>query len=191
MLYRFMSKRAALLHGTDGAPDQNWFPWLKSKLETEGYEVWAPELPDSHSPNCETYGEFLFGSDFDFADSLVVGHSSGAVEVLNMLMDERCPRVKLAVCVGAWEHGVPPGMDAAQFVGLFPPDGFDFTTMKQRADAIEFLHGSDDPYCPLDQAEHLAGELDAPLTIVPNGHHLGAKYTELPELWRIVEKYVR
>jgi predicted alpha/beta hydrolase family esterase len=180
-------KQALILHGTDAAPDQNWFPWLKAKLEARGYEVWVPLLPQNHTPNGKTYGDFLFGSDFDFADSVVIGHSSGAVEVLNLLNDERLPHVKMAVMVGAWEHGTPPGMEASQFAHLFPTEGYNYEAMKAKADKIAFMHGSDDPYCPLEQAEFLAKQLDAPLTVVPNGHHLGAKYSELPELWSIIE----
>jgi uncharacterized protein len=180
-------KKAVILHGTDVNPAANWFPWLKAKLEAEGYEVWVPLLPENHTPNRQLYSDFLFGSDFDFADSLVVGHSSGAVEVLNLLDDERLPHIRMAVLVSAWEHGTPPGMDESQFENLFPPEGYEFMRMREKADKIAFLHGDDDPYCPLEQAQFLAEQLEAPLTVVPQGHHLGAKYTELPELWQIIE----
>lgn len=180
-------KRAVILHGTDASPDINWFPWLKKKFVENGYEVWVPLLPENHTPNREVYNEFLFASSWDFADNIIVGHSSGAVSVLNFLTDERCPRVRLAVMVGAWAGGSPEDMDFEQFKNLFAPEGFDFETIKQKADKLAFLHGSDDPYCPLEQAEYLAQELNAPIKIVPNGHHLGSKFTELPELWEIIE----
>jgi len=182
-------KRAVILHGTDANPEMNWFPWLKAKLEAEGYEVWAPLLPENHTPNREVYGSFLFGQGWDFTDNLVIGHSSGAVEVLNLLMDERLPKVKLAVMVGAWKGGNPNGFpaDTTQFDGLFPPEGWDFAVMRAKADRIEFLHGDDDPYCPLEQAQYLAEQLGAPITVVPNGGHLGKQYLELPEIWKLIE----
>ncbi len=182
-------KNAIILHGTDGNPEHNWFPWLKKKLEDKGYKVWVPPLPESHTPNRQVYNDFLFNSGWDFKDSIVIGHSSGAVRVLNLLMDERCPKVKLAVMVSAWKAGVPLRYEEGnqQFVNLFPPDGFDFKLIKQKAHKIEFLHSDDDPYCPIGQARYLAGQLDAPLTVVHEGHHLGSEYTELPELWNIVE----
>lgn len=181
-------KRAVILHGTDANPESNWFPWLKQKLEAEGYQVWAPLLPENDIPSWELYGNFLFNSDWDFSDNIVIGHSSGAVEVLNMLMDDRCPKVKLAVCVSAWDHGVPAGMEDFKFARLFHPKGYDLNAIKAHADKIVFIHGDDDPYCPLEQGEYLAHALNASIEVVPNGHRLGAKYTELPETWEIIER---
>jgi predicted alpha/beta hydrolase family esterase len=183
-------KRSVILHGTDGKPESNWFMWLRGKLEAEGYEVWVPELPGNHTPNREVYDNFLFGQGWDFTDNLVIGHSSGAVEVLNLLMDERCPKVKMAVMVGAWSGGLPMGYEEGnmQFVNLFPEEGFDFELMKSKAEKIAFFHGDDDPYCPLEQAEFLAEKLDASLTVIPNGGHLGTAYTEFPELWNLIHQ---
>jgi predicted alpha/beta hydrolase family esterase len=184
-----MMKRAVILHGTDGAPEHNWFPWLKAKLEAAGYQVWIPLLPGNHTPNREVYNDFLFSGDWDFTDNIVVGHSSGAVSVLNLLMDRRCPKAKLVLMVSAWAEDVPNGYDedTEQFANLFPPDGFDFEIIKRKADRIEFLHSKNDPYCPLEDAKYLADELSAGITIMDHGVHLGSEYTKLPEVWKIIE----
>src|SRR3954465_5483391 len=105
-------KRAIILHGTSAQPTSNWFPWLKTKLESEGYEVWVPQLPDADAPNRDTYADFLFNSGWDFTDSIVIGHSSGAVEVLNLLMDRRMSHIRLGVMVGAWMSGMPKNFPA-------------------------------------------------------------------------------
>ncbi len=183
-------KKAVILHSTDSSPDGNWFPWLKAKLEAEGYKVWVPLLPDNHTPDRDKYGDFLFGQGWDFTDNIVVGHSSGAVEILNMLMDKRCPKIKLGVLVSAWMHGVPPGMEPEQFANLFPRYGFKFHRIRANAANLVFLHGGDDPYCPVEQAVTLATKLKAPIQLVPNGHHLGNKFTELPQVWQILEPYL-
>ncbi|MBI5073039.1 hypothetical protein HZA99_04435 [Candidatus Woesearchaeota archaeon] len=38
-------KYAIIVHGTDGHPQENWFPWLKEKLKLYGYEVFVPQFP--------------------------------------------------------------------------------------------------------------------------------------------------
>lgn len=188
-------KRAVILHGTDGTPEGNWFPWLKSKLEAEGYQVWVPELPENHTPNRELWDNRILGSR-DTRDTIIVGHSAGAVEVLNLLMNPRCPHIRLGVMVGAWagleipaeyeERVKAAGMQKEQFVNLFPPEGFNFATIKPKADRLAFLHGGNDPFCPPGQAKFLAEQLDASITVIPGAEHFSG-VTELPELWQIIE----
>lgn len=175
-------KQAVILHGTDGSPDGNWFPWLKRRLQEYGYEVWVPELPGNHTPNRHIYNDFLFGSGWDFTDNLVIGHSSGAVSVLNLLADKRCPHIRMGVLVGAWSHMEETDLDREQFKDLFPPDGFDFATIRSKAPELLFLHGSDDPYCPIEQSRWLADQTDSEIIVIPDGQHLGANYPEFPQL---------
>jgi len=180
-------KRAVILHGTDGGPDLIWIPWLKQQFEAAGYEVWAPLLPENHTPNRERYNDFLFGGEWDFTDNIVVGHSSGAVSVLNVLMDERCPKIKLGVLVSAWAHGEPVGeWDPGQFDTLFPAEGFNFEHIRKNAEQLVLLHSADDPYCPLEQAKYLATELAAQLIILPHAGHIGHQFPKLHELWEII-----
>lgn len=181
-------KRAVILHGTDGKPYHHWMPWLKTKLEERGYEVWVPELPENHTPNAQVYNDFLFGQGWDFTDNIVVGHSSGSVSVLNLLADQRCPKINLGVMVGAWAGGLPlQHEDEKQFAGLFPQGGFDVDKIKSNADHLAFLHSDDDPYCPLEQAQYLAEQLDASITVLHGAGHISGGYKEKPEIWEIIE----
>ena len=34
-----------IFHGTEGHPQENWFPWLKEKLEANGCKVFVPQFP--------------------------------------------------------------------------------------------------------------------------------------------------
>ncbi len=181
-------KRAVILHGTDGTPDLNWFPWLKQKLEAKGYQVWVPLLPENHTPNKQTYNDFLFNQEWDFADNLVIGHSSGAVSVLNLLEDERCPMIKAGVLVGAWSETKSTILEQEQFKDLFPEKGFNFERIKSQAPKLLYLHGDNDPYCPPEQAKRLAQQTGSDIIVIPNGHHLGTTRTpKFPELLEALE----
>ena len=185
-------KRAVILHGTDGSPEENWFPWLKTQLEKIGYKVQVPLLPNNHTPNRNTYNDFLLSSGWDFTDNLIVGHSSGAVSILNLLMDKRTPKIETGVLVGAWSHMEETDLDREQFKDLFPSEGFDFKAINQKADSFVFVHGDDDPYCPLDQAKWLAKQTKSPIIVIQGGEHftvnLNPKYAEFPELTEILKQ---
>ena len=34
-----------IIHGTEGYPEENWFPWLKKELEQKGHIVFVPQFP--------------------------------------------------------------------------------------------------------------------------------------------------
>jgi predicted alpha/beta hydrolase family esterase len=185
-------KRAVLLHGTDGSPQGNWLPWLKQQLESRSYKVWVPELPNNHTPDRKVYNDFLISSGWDFTDNLVVGHSSGAVSVLNLLDDERFPKVKTAVIVSAWSDTHAAGLDSGdfdknQFSKLFQPEGFNFEIVKRKAENFLFLHSDNDQYCPLDQAQWLAEQTAGDIIIIPGGGHLANKFPQFPQMIEALE----
>jgi len=187
-------KKAVLLHGTSGSPESNWLPWLKTQLTYRNYRVWVPNLPGNEMPNWQVYNDFLLDSDWDFTDNLVIGHSSGAVAVLNLLQDNRCPRIEAGVLVSPWTDTAKANLDhdgltRERFKNLFPPSGFNFELLKQKADDFLILHGDNDPYCPLDQARWLATRTNAELTIITNGGHLNRNsgFSELPQLVSLLE----
>ncbi len=185
-------KRAVILHGTDGSPAENWFPWLKGKLTARGYDVWVPQLPDAHTPNAKKYTEFLLGSGWDFQDNVLVGHSSGGVEILNLLQHlPRDVRIKTAVLVGAFTDALADDPAWAQLKGLFE-EPFDYAQIKSKADKFLFVHGSDDPWCDPAQAEQLAQEVGGEFVLIPDGKHfstsLDPSYAKFPKLVELLDE---
>lgn len=186
-------KRAVILHGTSGSPEGNWLPWAKKELEAIGYKVWVPLLPNNTYPNRKAYNDFLFESGWDFTDNVVIGHSSGAVSVLNLLEDERCPHIDIGVMVGAWyDTKNSPLVDTDRFNDLFPPAGFNYQLLKQKANRLVYIHGDNDGHCPLEQAQWMAKQTDSEIIVIPNGGHLtgSAGFTDLPQLITALESTV-
>lgn len=181
-------KRAVILHGTGNNPSGNWFPWLKSQLENKGYSVWVPDLPGNETPNRQIYNDYLFSQNWDFSDNIIIGHSSGAVSVLNIIEDERCPKIKTGVLVGAWSQSDKQ----SNFGNLFPQNGFNFPLIKQKAQKLLFIHGDNDPLCPLEQAKWLAEKTESEIVIVPGGQHFSMNidpiYSTFPKLIEILSQ---
>ncbi len=184
-------KRAVILHAMEQNSQGHWYPWLKAELEKRGYEVFVPNLPSPKLPSTEEMTAYLLDqTDWDFSDNLVIGHSSGAVEVL-YLLQALGPRVKIncGVLVGSFEKPVT-GMEA-QHAKMFNTP-LNFQEAKLHATRLLFVHGDDDPWCPLEGAKHLAELTDAELVVVPRGKHfstsLDPAYTEFPKLLQILEE---
>lgn len=188
-------KRAVFLHGTNGDPSDHWWPWLKAQFESSGYEVWAPVLPDNDRPNEETYREFLMSKEWSFNDNVLVGHSSGATTVLNLLARSEFPKVKAAVLVGTFlnENLTSKSSDfekSDQFIHLFPSNGFDWQTIKDKSEKFYFVHGDDDPYCLYADAVEACDILGGEMITVQNGGHLSASFgvVKLPQLITSLER---
>ena len=79
-------KTAFIFHGTAGYPEENWFPWLKEKLEAKGYEVIVPQFPtpvgQSFNAWLRVYEEHQAKGN---ADSVYIGHSLGGIFLLKLL----------------------------------------------------------------------------------------------------------
>lgn len=183
-------KNALILHGTGGSPQENWFDWLRVKLENEGWKVWVPLLPDNNQPNIRRYNQFLLAENhWDFNnESIIIGHSSGAVAILGLL--QALPeKVMVDSCylVGAFKDN----LGRSDLTSLFELQ-FDFDHIKSHAKKIVFIHSDNDPYCPLDHAQYLAQQTGGELIIKPGQKHFsvgtyGEKYRQFPFLLDLIK----
>lgn len=180
--------KALILHGTGNNHAGNWFPWLKTELENLGYEVWVPDLPKSNRPNIERYNKFLLGEEWDFNDNLIIGHSSGAVEVLALL--EALPdniKVNTAIMVSVFE-GDLGWEDLKNLDGL----KFDFEKIRSKAKQFIVIHSDDDPHCPPEGAKRIASKLGAEFKLFHGmkhfSEHTDSRFTKFPELLKIIKE---
>lgn len=172
-----MVRRAAILHGTAGNPNENWQPWLRRQLERRGYEVFVPQLPCANHPDWSRYEPFLKTCGWDFADNLVIGHSSGSTAMLRLMQSDWFPRVDAAVFVGLFVNVRMLEADPAEWYnqGMFDelfPEQFRWRTIRDRAGYRLVIHADDDPFCAYDDAQVAAANMDAKLVTVPGGKHL-------------------
>ena len=81
-----MTKRAFIIHGWDGYPDEGWFPWLKTELEKKGFQVHVPAMPESAEPKIEAWVSHLSKTVGDVdKNTYFVGHSIGCQTILRFL----------------------------------------------------------------------------------------------------------
>lgn len=185
-------KNALILHGTGGNSKENWFGWLKKQLEDDGWQVWVPDLPQADKPNIERYNQYLLtNTKLQLnKDSIIIGHSSGAVAILGLL--EALPdNIAIDTCylVGAFKDDL--NWEALEELFLKP---FNFEKIKTKAKRFVFIHSDNDPYCPLEHAKYLSAKLGGELIIVPGQKHfsvgtMGEAYTKFPLLLEKIRGY--
>lgn len=185
-------KNALILHGNLGHSKENWFQWLKKELEKIGYTVWVPDLPGADIPNIRRYNDFIFAhKEFEFnGETIIVGHSSGAVAILGLL--EALPlkaSVHSVYLVGSFSEDLK--IEGIHHGELFLKP-FNFSKIRSKAKDFVFIHSNDDPYCPLEQAEYLTEQTDGELYIFPGQKHFsistaGTRYKEFPKLMDIIK----
>lgn len=78
--------RFVVLHGFEGSAHTNFIPWLKEALGKQGYEVEAPELPNSHDPKESEQVEYVLNNCTLDEHTVLIGHSLGAVVGMKVLM---------------------------------------------------------------------------------------------------------
>ena len=79
-------KKVVLVHGWGGTPDEGWFPWLKGELEAKGFEVAAPQLPNTDEPRIAAWVPSLAAAAGEVGEeTYFVGHSMGCQTILRYL----------------------------------------------------------------------------------------------------------
>jgi predicted alpha/beta hydrolase family esterase len=182
--------KLVILHGTMGSPEGNWFRWLEAKLKKKSLETWVPWLPHAEQPSLSEWLDFVkeecpFEID---EDTIVVGHSSGAILAL-LLAQENGHKVGKVICVSVF-HDNSLEWDAN--ARLFDVT---FDWMKIQANVSErilCIHSDDDPYVPLDQAKYVADSVGAEMIVVQNQGHFNLEkspeYSKFPLLLELLEQ---
>lgn len=172
-----------IVHGTGGSPQGNWFPWIKEKLESKGYNVIAPQYPIGEAQNFDAWLD-VFNEQagvLNPINTILIGHSIGAPFILRMAELSSVPyKALFPICPFDRPLGSIFDVPNATFV----EHSFDWEKIKHRAKQSFCYAGDNDPYVPLALSENVADNLNAPLKIIKDGGHLNAEfgYTEFPEL---------
>jgi hypothetical protein len=74
--------RIFLVHGWGGNPNIDWFPWAKNTLRGQGFDVYAPGMPDTNYPKITPWVNRLRDVVGETKkDDIIVGHSIGCQAV--------------------------------------------------------------------------------------------------------------
>lgn len=178
-------KKAFLIHGWEGNPENNWFPWLKKELENIGYEVIVPKMPTPETPVIETWVGKLKKIVEPEEENILIGHSIGCQTILRYLQE----------------------LDNKKFAGIYLIAGFvklknleneevekiaepwvitplNWDKIKKCCEKFVAIFSDDDPFVDLNNSEIFKEKLGAKIIIEHDKGHFDdeANVKELPVL---------
>lgn len=189
-------KRAILIHGWDGYPENAWFPWLRSELEKQGFSAVAPAMPNPDEPKIEEWIPAL-AKEISSPDSelCLVGHSVGCQAILRYL--ETLPaetRIAGVVLVAPWMELdtttlEEEGEEVREIARPWMETPIDFSKIKTIAGKTTAILSDNDPYVPVSQGDIFKEKMGAEIIVESGKGHFddfqGMK--ELPSALKAVE----
>jgi hypothetical protein len=175
-----------LVHGNGGATAEGcWFPWVAHMLREMGFEVISPTMPDNVEAKAAIWLLYLrevCGAD---EQTIIVGHSSGAVAALRLAETTRIlGSILVAPCY------TDLGMESEALSGYYDHP-WNWQAIKQNQHFIVQLASQDDPFIPVREARFIHEQLDSEYHEFTDREHFGwpTDIKELPEVIEIVRRY--
>ncbi len=173
-------KRAFIIHGWGGNPEEGWFPWAKNELEKRGFEVHVPAMPDAFGkeqpqiqPRINIIREAVGTPD---ENTYFIGHSIGC-QSIDRYLETLPPETKIGgvVYVAGWltlkglEDYDEEDKEAAK-PWLETP--IDFEKVRKISPKSVAIFTKDDPFVDPGNAEFYKEKLGSKTIILELGEHL-------------------
>jgi predicted alpha/beta hydrolase family esterase len=172
-------KRAFLIHGWEGHPEEGWRPWLRSGLEKRGFSVFIPEMPDTDHPKMNAWVNHLSETvGTPDSECYLIGHSLGCIAILRYLETLKGGQdIGGAVLVAGFSENV--GIDE---IASFFTTPLDWDKIKSRCRSFIAIHSDNDPYVPLKHGGIFKEKLGAEIIAKHGMKHFSGDdgITELP-----------
>jgi len=184
--------RFFIIHGAYGHPDDNWFPWLKQKLEELGHEVHIPKFPTPENQTLENWMK-VFQPYMDKIDeeTVFIGHSLGPAFILNIL--EKVD-VKVKACF--FVAGFTGFIENEQFDSInksFVDREFEWDRIHENCEQFYVINSDNDPYVPIIKGKEIAAKFGTEVITIESAGHFNTEsgYTEFPWLLESVKLALR
>jgi hypothetical protein len=197
-----------IFHGAYGSANGNWFPWLKSKLESQGHEVFVPQYPE------EDYEEVLAGvkrdGTFKFEkftlnswlntfktevypklkdNPVFIGHSIGPLFILHILSTFDI-KIKKAYFIAPFLRLPEDDPPYDLVIRAFNADKLDFEAIKEKIAESLVIYSDNDPGVPIPNALEYAKALGSKTMLISGMGHFnaGSGITEFPRLLELLKE---
>lgn len=182
-----MAKHVYIIHAWDESPQSCWYPWLKEQLESRGFEVSVPVMPEPAAPNMEawigTLQKLVPNPD---EQTYFVGHSIGCQTILRYLA--KLPdgqRAGQAIFVAPWAHLVNLDKESQQIAKPWLETSLDWRAARAHCSNFTAFFSDDDQWVPVSEEQIFKDNLRADTRMFHQMKHFDSVDT-LPEILEVV-----
>lgn len=163
--------RIVFIPGNGGETTKdNWFPNVQNELEGKGFKVVAANFPDPELARKEHWLPFLKNELKVDENSILVGHSSGAIAAMKLA---ETTKILGSVLVGAYYNDL--GIENEKKSGYFDTD-WRWDAIRKNQKFISLFASEDDPWIPIDQPRYIHEQLNCEYHEFKNQRHFGGDY---------------
>lgn len=180
--------KVMIIPGNDNTSiTSNWYPYVKTELEKLGLEIIAENMPDAKLARKEIWIPFIKEKLAREKNSILIGHSSGAVAILKFLEENKC---KIAILVGVCHSDQDDELEKKS--GYFN-EPWKWDNIKRNAKKIFIFASQDDPYISILEPRLIKEKLNAEYHEYKDEGHFGADTNKknFPEIVTVIKKDVK
>lgn len=170
-------KRAFIIHGWDGYPEEGWFPWVKQELQDRGFTVEVPKMPHPDHPTIDDWvGHLATLVGEPDEQTHLIGHSMGCQTILRYLASLNDKKIGGVVLVaGFFELAPLETEDEKEIARPWLETPIDVQKVKRAARNIIVILSDNDEWVPLDRNKQLFERYLSPEIVVEHGkgHYSG------------------
>ena len=171
-------KNYFIIHGFKGSNIENWFPWLKQKIDDSNNLCIIPQFPidDKH----HIYSEWkkildIYNKEYELMNenTIIIGHSTGSICALKYILENKIHIQKLILVSGFNNYLSQDETDLHNKLNpTYYVDESQISKINDYVKEIVCIYGDNDPYIPQETLKHFASSIKAKEIIIHNGGHL-------------------
>ncbi len=164
-------KTAYIFHDAFCDPNTDWYPWMRTILEQQGYFVVAPKFPTPAGQSYDSWKAVIksYLDKFD-NETIFIGHGIGGTFALRILEESSIQIHGLFLVASYTEALGHVGYDRVN--ETFIKHKFDWQKIKNNVLTIKLFAGESDPFVPGDLTNNLATSLETEINTIPQGGHI-------------------
>jgi len=172
-----MTKRVFIIHGWGADSESNWFPWIKKELESKGFEVHTPAMPNTDFPVIKEWISALKKAvGKPDKETYFIGHSIGCQTIIRYLEKENIKVGGVLFVAGFINSNgralATLSVEDKEVIEPWLTTPIDFDKVKSSANKIVSIFSDDDQFVPLDDNKIFKDKLNSKIIILKNKGHI-------------------